>query len=145
MVAFRDGSMIAQLSEPDMRMPIAYCLAWPERSPVPGPRLDLAKAGRLNFERPDTLRFPALKLARTALDAGPWATNILNAANEIAVAAYLAGTIGFLDIAKIVEDTIERAEATGLNRSPTTVKDALALDREGRRIAQGLLTRRATA
>ena len=145
MVAFRDGSMIAQMSEPDMRMPIAHCLAWPERSPVPGPRLDLAKVGRLTFERPDTLRFPALKLARTALDAGGWATNILNAANEIAVAAYLAGTIGFLEIARIVEDTIERAEATGLNRSPTTVKDALALDREGRRIAQGLLTRRATA
>ena len=80
-----------------------------------------------------------MKLARSALDAGGWATNILNAANEIAVAAYLAGTIGFLDIAKVVEDSIERAAVQGLDKAPESIKEALALDREGRRIASAFL------
>ena len=144
MVAYRDGSMIAEMSTPDMRMPIAHCLAWPARSKVPGVRLDLARIGKLTFERPDVDRFPALKLARSALEAGGWATNILNAANEIAVAAYLAGTIGFLEIARVVEQSVERAAVEGLVQSPTTIKDALALDKEGRRIAAGLLGRRET-
>jgi len=141
-VAYRDGAMIAEMSTPDMRMPIAHCLAWPARSKVPGLRLDLARIGKLTFERPDVDRFPALKLARSALEAGGWATNILNAANEIAVAAYLAGTIGFLEIARVVEQSIERAAVEGLVQSPTTIKDALALDKEGRRIAAGLMGRR---
>jgi 1-deoxy-D-xylulose-5-phosphate reductoisomerase len=145
MVAYRDGSVIAEMSAPDMRMPIAHCLAWPKRSPVAGPRLDLSRIGRLTFERPDLDRFPALKIARAALGAGSWATNILNAANEVAVAAYLARNIGFLEIARMVEDTIERAAAQGFSKAPATIKDALALDREGRRIASGLLTRRETA
>jgi 1-deoxy-D-xylulose-5-phosphate reductoisomerase len=85
-----------------------------------------------------------LKIARKALELGSWATNILNAANEIAVAAYLAGTIGFLEIAGISGDTIERADQQGLNRAPATIKDALALDREGRRIATGLVSRSET-
>ncbi|KAB2873917.1 MAG: 1-deoxy-D-xylulose-5-phosphate reductoisomerase [Bauldia sp.] len=140
-VAYRDGSMIAQMGVPDMRTPIAHCLSWPRRSKVAGPALDLAKLGRLNFARPDLERFPALKLARQALAAGGWATNVLNAANEVAVAAFLAGNLGFLEIARIVEETMERAEAQGLDRSPATIKDALALDREGRRIAGTLLVR----
>ena len=119
-------------------------LAWPARSQVPGQRLDLARIGKLTFERPDLDRFPALKLARSALEAGGWATNILNAANEIAVAAYLAGTIGFLEIARVVEQSIERAAVEGFVQPPTTIKDALALDKEGRRIAAGLLGRRET-
>ena len=138
-VAYRDGSMLAEMSTPDMRMPIAHCLAWPKRARDSGTHLDLARIGRLTFERPDTDRFPALKLARSALDAGGWATNILNAANEIAVAAYLAGTIGFLDIAKVVEDSIERAAVQGLDKAPESIKEALALDREGRRIASAFL------
>jgi 1-deoxy-D-xylulose-5-phosphate reductoisomerase len=145
MVAYRDGSVIAQMSAPDMRMPIAHCLSWPGRSPIGGPRLDLTRIGRLTFERPDLDRFPALRVARAALGAGSWATNILNAANEVAVAAYLAGSIGFLEIARMVEETIERAAAQGLSKAPGTIKDALALDREGRRIATGLLAKRESA
>lgn len=145
MVAYKDGSVIAQMSAPDMRMPIAHCLSWPQRSPIGGPRLDLTRIGRFTFERPDLDRFPALRIARAALGAGSWATNILNAANEVAVAAYLAGNIGFLEIARLVEETIERAAAQGLSHAPGSIKDALALDREGRRIATSLLTRRETA
>jgi 1-deoxy-D-xylulose-5-phosphate reductoisomerase len=144
MVAYRDGSVIAEMSTPDMRLPIALCLAWPARSKVPGLRLDLARIGKLTFERPDLDRFPALKLARAALETGGWATNILNAANEVAVAAYLAGTIGFLQIARVVEESLERAAVQGFTEPPATIKDALALDKEGRRIAAGLLGRRET-
>jgi 1-deoxy-D-xylulose-5-phosphate reductoisomerase len=140
-VNYRDGCVIAEMSTPDMRMPIAYCLAWPVRSKIPGPKLDLARIGKLTFERPDVERFPALKLARVALEAGGWATNILNAANEVAVAAYLAGTIGFLQIARVVEETLERGAVQGFADAPATVKDALALDREGRRIATSYLGR----
>src|SRR5262249_5050038 len=121
---------------------IAHCLAWPARSQVPGPKLDLARIGKLTFERPDLDRFPALKLARTALEAGGWATNILNAANEVAVAAYLACTIRFLQIARGVEETAEQAAVRGFGDAPATIKDALALDKEGRRIAASLLNRR---
>jgi 1-deoxy-D-xylulose-5-phosphate reductoisomerase len=141
LVAYRDGSIIAEMGVPDMRMPIAHCLSWPKRSRVAGPALDLAKLGRLNFARPDLDRFPALKLARQALAAGGWATNVLNAANEVAVAAFLAGNLGFLDIARIVEESMEQAQKQGLDRSPASIKDALALDREGRRIAGSLLAR----
>ena len=111
LVAFRDGAVMAGMGLPDMRMPIAHCLAWPESGPLGGRRLDLAELGSLTFERPDLGRFPALRLAREALDAGGWATNILNAANEVAVAAFLAGRIGFLEIAGLVEQTIERVSA----------------------------------
>ena len=141
LVAYRDGSIIAEMGVPDMRMPIAHCLSWPKRSKVAGPALDLAKLGRLNFAKPDLERFPALKLARQALAAGGWATNVLNAANEVAVAAFLAGNLGFLDIARIVEESMEQAQKQGLDRSPASIKDALALDREGRRIAGSLLAR----
>ncbi|MCB1501704.1 MAG: 1-deoxy-D-xylulose-5-phosphate reductoisomerase [Bauldia sp.] len=135
LVAFRDGTMIAALSAPDMRMPIAHCLAWPERGRATSLGLDLTKVGRLTFERPDTDRFPALRIAREALAAGGWATNILNAANEVAVAAFLAGTIGFPEIARLVEETLSEARSAGLDSTPTTIKDVLALDKEGRRLA----------
>lgn len=135
LVAYRDGTMIATLSAPDMRMPIAHCLAWPARGRETALGLDLTRVGRLTFERPDLERFPALRIAREALASGGWATNILNAANEIAVAAYLAQTISFPEIARLVEDTLSEARNAGLDQTPTTIKEVLALDKEGRRIA----------
>jgi len=135
LVAYRDGTMIATLSAPDMRMPIAHCLAWPARGRETALGLDLTRVGRLTFERPDLERFPALRVAREALAAGGWATNILNAANEVAVAAYLAETISFPEIARLVEDTLSEARNAGLDSTPTTIKEVLALDKEGRRIA----------
>ncbi len=142
LVAFHDGSMIAGMSRPDMRMPIAHCLSWPEARPLAGRRLDLAELGSLTFERPDWDRFPALRLAREALDAGAWATNILNAANEVAVAAFLDGRIGFLEIAGLVEQTIDRVAAGSAPAAPESVEAALALDRDGRRIAGELVSAR---
>jgi 1-deoxy-D-xylulose-5-phosphate reductoisomerase len=106
LVAYIDGSVLAQLGSPDMRTPIAYTLAWPGRMASPSPRLDLAALSQLNFEAPDPVRFPALRLVREALQAGGSAPTVMNAANEIAVQAFLAGAIGFLDIAAIVEETL---------------------------------------
>ena len=103
LVEFVDGSVLAQLGSPDMRMPIAHALAWPERMATPAQRLDLAAIGRLDFEAPDLERFPALRLAREALEAGGAAPVVLNAANEVAVASFLAGGLRFLDIAAFVE------------------------------------------
>jgi 1-deoxy-D-xylulose-5-phosphate reductoisomerase len=142
LVDFRDGSTLAAMSPPDMRTPIAHCLAWPRRSEVAAARLDLAALGSLTFEAPDPVRFPALRLAREALYAGGGATNILNAANEIAVAAFLAGGIGYLEIAEMVEQTLDRATGMNLMRAPTSVAEALALDQQGRRIATELVSRR---
>jgi 1-deoxy-D-xylulose-5-phosphate reductoisomerase len=142
MVVMRDGALLAHMSVADMRGPIAYCLAWPERAPARTAVPDLAALGQLTFSAPDFARFPALRIAREALDAGGWATNILNAANEIGVAAFLGGTLGFLEIAGLVEDTISTAVGLNLTRTPDTVDEALALDREARRIATGLVTRR---
>ncbi|MCR4282776.1 MAG: 1-deoxy-D-xylulose-5-phosphate reductoisomerase [Bauldia sp.] len=139
LVEFADGSVLACLSPPDMRTPIAHCLAWPERNSVAVRRLDLASIGVLSFERPDRDRFPALSVTRAALDAGGWATNILSAANEMAVAAFLAGAIGFLEIARIVEETVARASTAAGRRAPATIDEAIALDAEGRRIAAGLI------
>ncbi len=106
LVEYVDGSVLAQLGTPDMRTPIAVALAWPDRLPTPGERLDLVKAASLTFESPDPLRFPALELARRALQSGGAAPTILNAANEVAVAAFLAGTLGFLDIPRVVESCL---------------------------------------
>jgi 1-deoxy-D-xylulose-5-phosphate reductoisomerase len=139
LVSFTDGYMIAALSPPDMRTPIAHCLAWPERSPGAGRRLDLASIASLEFSEPDLDQFPALRLARAALDHSGAATNILSAANEIAVTAFLAGRIGFLEIARIVDETLQRAESALTVRSPETIDDAIALDSEGRRIAMDLV------
>ncbi len=136
LVAYRDGSVLAQLSMPDMRTPIGHCLAWPARNFAPTPRLDLAALGSLTFEAPDPVRFPALRIAREALQAGGWATNILNAANEVGVAAFLEGAIGFGDIARLVEATLAAATAAGLTAEPASVDDALELDAEARHLAR---------
>jgi len=139
LVRFADGSMLASLGSPDMRTPIAHCLAWPDRNSVAVRKLDLAAIGSLTFEAPDATRFPALRLARAALDAGGWATNMLSAANEVAVASFLAGRIGFLEIARIVEESVARGSAIAGRRAPATIDEALALDAEARRIAIGLV------
>ena len=125
LVEFIDGSVLAQLGSPDMRIPIAYALAWPERMATPAERLDLAAIARLEFEAPDLQRFPALRLAREALEAGGSAAVVLNAANEVAVASFLAGAIRFTDIAEAV------ARALDENREPAPVSigDVLEIDR----------------
>ncbi|MPZ58492.1 MAG: 1-deoxy-D-xylulose-5-phosphate reductoisomerase [Rhizobiales bacterium] len=138
LVEFRDGSMVAQLGAPDMRIPIAHCLAWPERIDGPAPRLDLAKVASLTFEPPDTARFPALALARQALETGEAAPTILNAANEIAVAGFLDGRLPFAGIVALVEATLEKSE--GLARNLASVEDALAVDHTARLIAGNLLS-----
>ena len=129
MVEYRDGSVLAQLGAPDMRVPIAHALAWPERMETPCERLDLAAIGRLDFEEPDTSRFPAIALARAAMKAGGAEPAILNASNEEAVAAFLAGRIGFLDIAAIVADVLGSYEAP----PPESLEDVFAIDGEARR------------
>ena len=131
MVEYVDGSMLAQLGPPDMRTPIAYCLAWPDRMETPMAPLDLVAIGRLDFEAPDPVRFPALGLARHALEAGGARPAILNAANEIAVAAFLERRIGFLEIAAIVADTLDRYDPP----APDTLDDVLIVDAEARRLA----------
>jgi len=131
MVDYVDGSMLAQLGPSDMRVPIAHCLAWPERMATPMAPLDLVKLGRLDFEAPDALRFHALTLARDAAEAGGARPAILNAANEVAVAAFLAGAIGFLEIAAIVDDTLQRYDPA----APETLDAVLAIDAEARRRA----------
>ena len=128
LVEYVDGSLLAQLGSPDMRVPIAHTLAWPERMATPAARLDLAAIARLEFEPPDPVRFRALALARGALDAGGDAAIILNAANEIAVAAFLAGRIGFLDIADLVERALEGASAS----APRSVEQVVDIDRRAR-------------
>lgn len=131
MVEYVDGSVLAQLGSPDMRVPIAHALAWPRRMETPCQRLDLATIGRLDFEAPDYVRFPCLKLAREALAAGGARPAILNAANEVAVAAFLAGQIGFLEIAAIVADTLDRYDPA----APETLDQVLAIDAETRILA----------
>jgi 1-deoxy-D-xylulose-5-phosphate reductoisomerase len=131
LVAFRDGSCLAQLGQPDMRIPIAHTLGWPERLEAPTPRLDLAQVARLTFEAPDPVRFPALRLARQALRAGGSAPTVLNAANEVAVAAFLGGRIGFLDIAAVVEEVLEQTDAP----SAGCLEEVVALDYDARRRA----------
>jgi 1-deoxy-D-xylulose-5-phosphate reductoisomerase len=125
LVEFIDGSVLGQLGSPDMRIPIAYALAWPERMATPAQRLDLASIGRLDFETPDLKRFPALSLARGALEAGGAAPVVLNAANEVAVAAFLAGQVAFSDIARTVEDALGSAEFD----APRSIGDVLEIDR----------------
>jgi 1-deoxy-D-xylulose-5-phosphate reductoisomerase len=139
MVEFRDGAFIAELGPPDMRVPIAHCLAWPDRVDTPAPRLDLAKVATLTFEAPDPARFPALRLARTALELGGGAPTILNAANEVAVAGFLDRRLGFAGIARLVEETLAAGDQKGLMREPASVDDALAVDQAARSLARGLL------
>ncbi len=131
MVEYVDGSVLAQLGTPDMRTPIAYALAWPERMETPCEALDLVRIGRLDFEAPDPARFPALALARNALAAGGARPAILNAANEVAVAAFLGGRVGFLEIAAIVADTLARYDPA----APDSLDAVLAIDAEARAYA----------
>jgi 1-deoxy-D-xylulose-5-phosphate reductoisomerase len=140
-VAFRDGSVLAQLGWPDMRIPIAYTLGWPDRIAVPTPRLDLAAIGHLTFEPPDPRRFPALGLARAALLRGGAAPTVLNAANEVAVRAFLAGRIGFLDVAAIVEATLELCDCSGAE----DLAHILEIDAGARRTAEVLTSDRRAA
>lgn len=135
MVAYTDGSMLAQLGPPDMRVPIAHALAWPARMKTPVERLDLAAIGTLNFEAPDDARFPAIALARAALDSGSGRTAVLNAANEVAVQSFLDNLIGFLDIAALVEKTLETVASYPVR----TLEDFRALDTETRAVTDSLV------
>ena len=139
LVEYRDGSVVAQLGAPDMRIPIAHCLAWPERIDGPANRLDLAAVRQLTFEDPDLVRFPALRLAREAIATGGAAPTVLNAADEIAVAEFLAGRISFPGIPALVEATLEAAAQRGLLEEPDSIAAALAVDHDARELARGLL------
>ena len=132
MVEYVDGSVLAQLGTPDMRTPIAHTLAWPERMATPCAPLDLASVGSLDFEAPDLERFPALALARAALEGGAARPAVLNAANEAAVAAFLGGRIGFLDIAMIVGEVLDRFDPA----PPASLDDVFAIDIMARRVAE---------
>jgi 1-deoxy-D-xylulose-5-phosphate reductoisomerase len=125
MVEYVDGSVIAQLGSPDMRIPIAYALAWPERMETPAERLDLVAAGRLDFEEPDLERFPSLRIAREALVAGGAAPVVLNAANEIAVECFLAGAIRFGDIPDLAGRALQEAKFD----APRSIDDVWEIDR----------------
>ena len=135
MVEFVDGSVLAQLGSPDMRTPIAYALAWPGRIATPAKRLDFAAVGRLDFETPDLQRFPALGLARHALESGGAAPIVLNAANEIAVASFLDGQIRFTDVAALVQEALNRARYG----APRSIGDVLEIDRVTREKTRGMM------
>jgi 1-deoxy-D-xylulose-5-phosphate reductoisomerase len=138
MVEYRDGSMVAQLGPTDMRVPIAHCLAWPDRIDA-ATRLDFARLQSLTFEAPDPERFPALRLARLALEAGGGAPTVLNAANEVAVGEFLERRIGFAGIPALVEATIGAAAARGMLGEPSDVEHALAIDHNARSLARDLV------
>lgn len=142
MVEYVDGSTLAQLGPPDMRAPIACAFAWPDRLPWPAPRLDLAALGKLTFEEPDPERFPAIGLAREALRRGGYAPAAMNAANEVAVAAFLDRRIGFLDIAGAVAETLDRMNGQGdlpggVNGDALEI--AVMTDESARRVAAEVL------
>lgn len=134
LVHMKDGGVLAQMSQPDMRIPISHAFAWPERIETQTAKLDFAAIGSLQFAAPDATRFPALRLARQALEAGGSAPCALNAANEVAVGQFLAGAIAFTDIAKRVEQTLEKMDNVPLH----TIDDVLACDAAARAIAKGL-------
>lgn len=144
LVEYEDGSTLAQLGLPDMRSPIACALAWPDRLPWSAPRLDLPAVGALTFQAPDPERFPALALARQALQRGEGAPAALNAANETAVAAFLDRRIGFLDIVAAVAETLDRMSAGGGLRKAAdadAVERALQIDADARRVAAEVVSR----
>jgi 1-deoxy-D-xylulose-5-phosphate reductoisomerase len=138
MATFTDGSVLAQLGAPDMRIPIAYALGWPERLEADTPRLDLAEIGRLTFEPPDPKRFPPLRLAREVLQTGGGAPNVLNAANEVAVSAFLEERIGFADIAGVVEDVLAASTILPLDSLATV----FAVDADARRCTADMIAKR---
>jgi 1-deoxy-D-xylulose-5-phosphate reductoisomerase len=135
MVEFIDGSVLAQMGPSDMRVPIAHVLAWPERIATPVERLDLARIGSLDFEVPDLDRFPALRLAREAMEAEGAAPIVLNAANEVAVEAFLGGRVQFFEIADVVARALARSSA----RAPTGIEDVMAIDGETRAMVQAMI------
>lgn len=139
MVEYVDGSVLAQMGAPDMRIPIAHCLAWPDRIDTPVARLNLADIARLDFEAPDEARFPALRLARAAMVAGGAKPAILNASNEVAVAGFLQRRIAFTDIAEIVESVLHAYDPA----APSAISDVLEIDGEARRLAARSMEARA--
>ena len=139
LVCFHDGSVMAQLGSPDMRIPISHTLAWPGRMATPSPRLDLAALARLDFAEPDLERFPALTLSRAALRAGGGAPTILSAANEIAVEAFLQRRIGFLDIVRTVSRVMDAMGAPHAD----TLDEVIGLDAAARRTATQFAAARA--
>ncbi len=139
LVGYRDGSMLAQLANPDMRTPIAAGLAWPARMAAPTKRIDLVALAMLSFERPDETRFPALRLAREAMQAGAMAPCVLNAANEVAVEAFLTGRIKFLHIAQLVGEVLEKAAGRGLLAEAEDLGAVLGVDAAARQLAHGAL------
>ncbi len=145
LVEYEDGSTLAQLGPPDMRAPIACAFAWPDRLPWPAPGLDLGAVGSLTFEQPDPERFPALRLAREAMRTAGGAPAALNAANETAVAAFLGRKIGFLDIARTVEETLHTMDRSGELKPSANdpVEAAMEIDAAARRVASDLLNRSA--
>jgi len=145
LVEYADGSLLAQLGSPDMRTPIASALAWPKRMPAPVERLRLTEIGRLDFQPPDLTRFPAIRLAREAIQAGGIAPAVLNAANEIAVEAFLADRIRFLDIAAGVEEVLERSLSDAdMPQALTAFEDVFAIDGRARQMARDLMVERQT-
>ncbi|GAA4719032.1 1-deoxy-D-xylulose-5-phosphate reductoisomerase [Sphingomonas lutea] len=135
LVEYVDGSVLAQLGSPDMRIPLSYALAWPARMATPAERLDLQQIARLDFEAPDLVRFPALRLAREALEASAAAPIVLNAANEVAVERFLAGKIGFTDIPALVERCLDRSDHT----PPASIAEVLEIDRVTRDLVGGMM------
>ena len=132
LVAYTDGSVLAQLGNPDMRTPIAHALAWPERISTGVKRLDLISVARLDFEPPDLERFPCLRLAKEALEAGGTASAILNAANEVAVEYFLKQKISFTDIPRVISKTLETVQ----NQAPESIETIMEVDRQARLTAR---------
>lgn len=141
LVSYVDGSVLAQLAAPDMRTPIAVALAWPQRMSAPTEKLDLTRLGSLTFEAPDETRFPALRVARAALRRGDTGPAVLNAANEVAVKAFLDRRLKFLEIAALVEETLDAAERQGVISPANCLDDILAVDGHARRLAEDGLSR----
>lgn len=141
LVSYVDGSVLAQLAAPDMRTPIAVALAWPQRMVAPTEKLDLTRLGSLTFEAPDETRFPALRVARAALRRGDTGPAVLNAANEVAVKAFLERRLKFLEIAALVEETLDAAERQGAICPANCLDDILAIDGHARRLAEDGLSR----
>jgi 1-deoxy-D-xylulose-5-phosphate reductoisomerase len=141
LVAFADGSVIAGLALPDMKTPIAHCLAYPERIASGAKALDLAAIGQLTFQKPDLERFPALRLAMAALRDGGGAPTAMNGANEIAVAAFLDERIGFGAIARLVEIVLEQMAKAGELETPPSIEEAMAIHHKSRDRAEALLAK----
>jgi len=144
LVEYQDGSTLAQLGAPDMRSPIAVAYAWPDRLPWPAPRLDLAAFGQLTFEAPDPERFPAIAIARSAMVSGGGAPAAMNAANEVAVAAFLDRRLAFLDIAATVTETLTQMNSGGdlaATAGSDILETAMMIDASARRIAGAVSAR----